>query len=282
METLMKDKVKLTMKMPKKNLEISRIMDNKYKRENGKYNIKKALDECEFIRNSISDKPNEPLYARENNLEDQLRLQKLLAQVKKSIEKKIVKECFPRIKPYNRLSNGIENLIVQGEWNKKNIMELKKSCHLYGDEGREVTKEFHERISKALKPKVISQLRLFKKQQPLKGRRTIKRPKPFDKFSISLVLAAKEKEIITGEEARILNYRYGLDDQGIRSLRLIEGWLGISHTSVRNIEIKALKKMKEHIREIEKSTPIKEPIGRDITKEEYKRRFGHYPDFGRK
>jgi len=271
--------------------------------EIGEYDEKKAMKECAFIRMKFADELDNPDPEGEGDI---MKLRDCLRQMRKRKEEgRFVKRINPKpiseIEAYpfgkeffgsdikfKRLKDEIEDLIAKDvNKNNKTLRELRKNYHLYKkDENKDfdIVGTLWDWIKKD--KKFIKQERkvnrLFKKQQPLKGRRTIKRPKPFDEFSISLVLAAKEKEIITGEEARILKYRYNLEGNGIRSLRLIAGWLGISHTNVRNIEIKALKKMKEHIREIKKSIPIKEPIGRDITEEEYKRRYGHYPDLGKK
>ena len=256
----------------KENIEIYRIMEDKYKAKNGKYKIKEAL-RCKFIAKKICEDPNEPY------LEDYQKLGRLLYRVKRQKEKQILKEIFPRPRTINRLCDEIENLIIQGEhWNKKTLRKLQRSCHLYGDDKEKIEEDW-KRISedfKGITPEQISQLRLFKKHQPLKGRRTIKRPKPFDEFNIYLVLTAKKKGIINGREARILKYRYNLEDQGIKSLRLIAGWLGISHTSVRNIENRALKKLQKNKNEL--MVDINKPKRREATKEEYKRRYGYYPD----
>lgn len=255
------------LKIKKENLKVFLIVENKYKLENGSYDLKGAL-ESKFIRKQVPTEPNMP---DENDSGDREKLSKLLYRIKKQKEKRILKEIFPRPRTINRLCDEIENLIIQGEhWNKKTLRKLQRICHLYGDDKEEIEK-YWNRISKDFKgmtPEQISQLRLFKKQQPLKGRRTIKRLKPFDEFNIYLVLTAKKKGIINGREARILKYRYNLEDQGTKSLRLIAGWLGISHTSVRNIEKRAIKKLQKNKNEL--MVDINKPKRREATKEEYK------------
>lgn len=267
-------------------------VENKYKLKDGRHDLGKALKE-KFIRKQAPWESHEP---DPDDDGDPQKLSKLFYQAKKSIKKRIEKEYFPKAHTFNRLNDKIENLILEGmDLNDKVSRELQRSCSMYGGfkkiygDPKKIIEEKWKKASEevraqteALTPEQMTHLRLFKKQQLLKGRRTIKRPKPFDEFSISMVLAAKEKEIITREEARILNYRYGLEGQGTKSLSMIAGLIGVSHTTVRNIENKALKKMKEHMEEIKKYIPIKESIGRDITEEEYKRRFGYYSDLGNK
>lgn len=312
---------KYKLKMPIDNLYVHWVMESGFKSRDGKYDVERALDKCKFISKKFSIAANpedsgnpfaEDPYSesdyekidiseRHNIMELRKCINRINGYKKEGafvfpIEPKPVsvieaylpsKEFFGSDIKSKNLNTKIKNLIASGvNKNNKILGKLRKDHHLKKnkDENLDIVNSQWDWIEKD--KKFIKQTReldrLFSEQQPLKGRKTIKRPKPFDEFSISLVLAAKEKEIITGEEAGILKYRYGLEDQEVKSLRLIAGWLGISHTNVRNIEIKALKKMKEHIGEIKKSTPIKEPMGRDITEEEYKRRFGHDPDLGKK
>lgn len=263
------------LKISKKNYKIYQIMENKFKGEDGKYNLNKALEECEFIRKKICEDPKDP------SVEDKTRLGRLLYRVKKQLEKRLLKELFPKIQTINRLSEEMENLIINDEsLNKHTFRTLQRKYGLYGD-NKDKIKKYWERKSEDINVftfEGINQLRLFKKQTPPESRRKIERRRPFAEFNLSFVLAAKEKGIINSREVNILKYRYGLDGQGVKSLRLISGWRGISHTTVRNIETKALKKIKDQIEEIKKKVQVNKHRRREISKEEYKEKFGYYPD----
>jgi hypothetical protein len=281
-------------KIKKENEEkIFQIMEDKYKLENGKYAIKKALDECEFIRKLISSHPNESSDAKIHNLEDHIKLSKLLYRIKKSKEKQkkaeekqILKRIFYRTKTLNQLYEDIESKILNGEMiNNKNYRELIRERHLYGDikkiygDPKNIIKEYWNRVIKDLKrmtPKEIEGLKFLKKQQSIKMRVKKEGPNPFDEFNMDLVLAARLTETINKKEALILKYRYNLKGHRINSLKLIAGWLGVSHTTVRNIEKRALKKIQENKDKL-KLISVRKPERKEISREEYKRRFGYYP-----
>ena len=75
----------------------------------------------------------------------------------------------------------------------------------------------------------------------LKIKKSRKKPQWLNCNMLSRLL---ENGTLNEREARVLKYRYGLDDLGCHSLRAIANWLGVSHTTVKNIEDNASEKLK--------------------------------------
>jgi len=248
------------------------VMERGFKSEDGKYAIKKALDKCDVIRQAVAKRRTE-LNCFQENYEHRI-LKKLLKQVKNSLEKSAVEvlkkrtidpETKSEIETYrssreffidisnvkfNRLCEKIKDLIILDgkKWNEEISTELSDKFHLYGND-KEIIKYFwdiqleeYEEMSRD----EIEQLReINKNRSPSKGAQKKEKEKPF-KFNRHNLLLALEKEIINKREARVLKYRFGLDGGGTRSLKLIAGWLGKSHTTIRNIEKGALQKMEDY------------------------------------
>jgi len=200
------------------------------------------------------------------------------------------KEYFGSDIKFKRLKDEIENLIARGvERTNKILNKLRKNHCLYlKDEYKnfDIVGNLWDSIDSSKKEKkFIKQKReldrLLSEHQPLKRKRIKGMKKPFQ-FNMSQVLVAREMEIITPKESQVLKFRYNLKDQGTKTLMWIAGLLGKSHTTIRNMENNALKKMKEHMSKIKKSIPIKEPLGREATPKEYKEMYGYYPDLGKK
>lgn len=208
-----------------------------------------------------------------------------------SKDKQILNNIFYRPKTMIRLRDEIENLILEGkDLNNEVIRELQRNCHLYGDfkkvygEPKKIIEEQWKETTEDLNrmtPEEISSLRFFKDQQSSKEKRIKEGPKPFDEFNMSLVLAAKINKLISRKEALVLKYRYNLEGHRINSLSLVAGWLEVSHNTVRNYEKRALKKIQEKASFL-KFVRVKEPQRKEMSKAEYKRRFGYYPDLGKK
>lgn len=186
-----------------------------------------------------------------------------------------------------RLKDEIENLILEDkDLNNEVSRELQRNCHLYeefkkvyGDPKKIIEEEWKqtEKDLKRMTPEELSSLRFFKEQQSSKETRIKEGPKPFDEFNMSLVLAAKINKLISRKEALILKYRYNSEGHRINSLRLVAGWLGVSHTTVKNFEKRALKKIQEKVSSL-KYIKVKRRQRKETSKEEYKRQFGYYPD----
>ena len=208
-----------------------------------------------------------------------------------SKEKQILNNIFYRPKTMIRLRDKIENFILEGkDLNNKVSRELQRNCHLYEEfkkvygDPKKIIEEEWKKTSEDLNrmtPEEISSLRFFKEQQSSEEKRIKEGPKPFDEFNMSLVLAAKINKLISRKEALILKYRYNLEGHRINSLRLVAGWLGVSHTTVRNAEKRALKRIQGETSFL-KCVRVKKPQRKEMSKEEYKRRFGYYPDLGKK
>lgn len=211
---------------------------------------------------------------------------KKMEKSKKSTEKQILKRINYRPLTMDRLKNEIENLILEGkDLNNKISREIQRKCHLYGKikeiygEPKKIIEETWKSVSEDLKkrtPKEVNHLRLLKKQFSLIKKRSIIGPKPFDEFNESIVLAAEINETINRKEALILKYRYNSEGYRISSLKLVAGWFGISHTTVMNIEKRALKKIQEEFKLLKLIT-VRSPERKEMSKAEYKRRFGYYP-----
>lgn len=274
------------LRIKKEKIEIYYRVEDKYKLKNGKHDLIKALKE-KFIREQVLTESNLP---DSDGSGDPQKLSKLIYQVKKSIERHILKKIiFYRLKTMNKLHDEIKDLFLEGKvLNNKVLEELIKKHHLYGEYFKEIygdpkkiikeySKSYSEEIRK-MPPEEIKPLRLFKEQRSSVKRRIRERPKPFE-FNESHVSAAREEGILSKREYLVLIYRYNLGGQrGTNSLRLVANWLGISHTAVRNNEIRALKKMKDHMEEIKEIVSLAEKQQRrDITPEEYKKKFGYYP-----
>ncbi len=256
------------------NLYFFWVMDEGFKSEplkykDGKYfeieeyDEKKAMKECTFIRMKFADEPDNPNPEGEGDI---MKLRDCLRQMRKrkkegrfvtQIEPKPISEieAYPSSKEifgsditYNHLKNKIENLIALNiNWNNKILRDLQNKYSRYKKKDIEAVWDFVEKDKEFIK-QTRKLNRLFSEHQFLKGKRTKEIKKPF-KFNMSQVLIARKMKIISPEEARVLRFRYNLEGQGTKSLRLIAGWLEVSHTTVRNIENMALKKMKEHIRD---------------------------------
>lgn len=239
------------------NLEIFLIMENEYKRENGKYEIKRALDENKFIRKAISDYPEDP-FAQLHDLEDQGKLERLLSRVNKYKKKRIIKEFFGSGKMFSRLCDEIRTLIEKGvNLDEKIEGELRSKLRLYKkyeDKDWNIIKDFWEWVFKEEyegktddEIRQLSEIRkLLREQKPLEWKKKIDKQKPF-KFEMSDLINASSRKVLDEREVRILIYRYSLNGEGTRTLKLIAGWLGISPTIVRNIEFKALRKLQAYL-----------------------------------
>lgn len=202
------------------------------------------------------------------------------------------KEIFGNVKgkrSFNNLWDEIEDLILNEEDPKRHSRRLQRKFHkpkemiFEKEKGVPGSKSLIDVISEPFNKMDPEEFRRekelnksLKSQKPLEARRIKERPKPFDKFNVSLVLAAKEKKIIDNREFRVLKFRYNLECQGTKSLRLIAGWLGISHTTVRNIENRAIKKLEENINLLKKIS-VKKLNRQETTKEKYKKMYGYYP-----
>ena len=267
-------------------------MEDKYKLKNGKHDLKKALKE-KFIREQVLTESN---LSDSDSSGDPQKLSKLIYLVKKSIGRHILKIIFYRLKTMNKLHDEIKDLTLEGKvLNNKVLEKLIEKHHLYGEYFKEIygdpkkiikeySKSYSEEIRK-MPPEEIKPLRLFKEeikllkeQRSSMKRRIRERPKPFE-FNESHVSADREEGILNKREYLVLIYRYNLGGQrGTNSLRLVANWLGISHTAVRNNEIRALKKMKDHMEEIKEIVSLAEKQQRrDITQEEYEKKFGYPP-----
>jgi len=246
----------------------------KYKDEQyfeiAEYDEKKAMKECEFIRMKFADEPDDPDPEGKGDI---MKLRDCLKQMRKRKEEG---RFSPLIKPkpiseieaylpskeyfgsdikFKNLRNKIENLIAMGvEPNNEILNKLRKNHCLYLKEeykNFDIVADLWDSIEK--EKEYIGQTREFNRsfteQQALKGKRTKERQKPF-KLNMFQVKAAQKMGIINKREARILKYRFNLEGNGTKSLYSIARWLGMSHTNVRNIEIKALKKMQAHMGQI--------------------------------
>ncbi len=244
------------------------VMERGFKSEDGKYEIKKALRECEFIRQAVYDRQTD-LNCLQENYEHRI-LKKLLKQVKNSLGKSTVEVIDPEPKSeveayrssreffvdisnvrLNRLCEKIEDLIILDgkKWNEEISTELSNKFHLYGND-KEIIKYFWdtqlEKYKKMSHDKIEQLREINKKRSPSRGTQKKEKERTF-KFNKYNLLLALEKEIINKREARVLEYRFGLDGGGTRSLRLIAGWLEKSHTTIRNIEKAALQKMEDYM-----------------------------------
>lgn len=244
------------------------VMEKGFKSEDGKYEVKKAMKECEFIRRAVYDRVTNS-NSLQLNYEHRI-LKKLLKQVRNSLEKSTVEVIDPEPKSeieayrssreyfadisdvrFNRLCEKIEDLIILDgkKWNKEISAELSDKFHLYRND-KEIIKYFWDsqlEKYKKMSHDEIEQLReIIKNRSPSKGAKKKEKERPF-KFNRHNLLLALEKEIINKREARVLEYRFGLDGGGTRSLRLIAGWLEKSHTTIRNTEKGALQKMEDYM-----------------------------------
>jgi hypothetical protein len=244
------------------------VMERGFKSEDGKYEINKALRECEFIRQAVYDRKTD-LNCLQENYEHRI-LKKLLKQVKNSLEKSTVEVIDPEPKSeveayrssreffvdisnvrLNRLCEKIEDLIILDgkKWNEEISTELSNKFHLYGND-KEIIKYFWdtqlEKYKKMSHDKIEQLREINKNRSPSRGTQKKEKERTF-KFNKYNLLLALEKEIINKREARVLEYRFGLDGGGTRSLRLIAGWLEKSHTTIRNIEKAALQKMEDYM-----------------------------------
>jgi len=238
------------------NLYIYWVMERAFKLEDEKYEIKRAMEECKFIKLAgyIKDKTLRKLLTRVGNSLAKNAVKVIDPEPKSEIEAyRIYKEFYGDIshETHNTLCSKIRDLmIIEGKkWNKEISRVLQKASHLSGEDKKIIKywwdwirSEEYEKMSR----NEIDLLREIKKiRGPLKGVRNEERKKPF-KFNKYDLSSALKKEIIDTREYMILECRFNLDGKGIRSLRLIAGWLKVSHTTVRNIEIKALKKMQDY------------------------------------
>lgn len=195
------------------------------------------------------------------------------------------KEFFGNIKGkrgHNNLCNEIDDIIMRKENPKDHSRRLqydyhKKKTMIEGDKKNkfEGYLDYVKKRYEGWTEEDIEHLRewnkLSKSQQPLKRKKVKKRPKPLDELNISHVSAAMEMEIINYKENLVLKYRYFLnEDGGINSLKLVADWLVIDPLIVRYLEIRAIKKMKSHIKEIIKRVEAEIPEGKDLTEEEHR------------
>ncbi len=259
---------------------ISKIK-NKDKKEDGTHNHTEALKENGSIKKKFPISHDE--------------IAKVVYRAKKSLEKRIVKEYFPPNQ--SKLFNEMGNLILNGSvWNKATRRILQRKCNLYDSSGLKLldspeTKEcwiwLNRYIFKGMNEVEKDQIIQLNKNQ-ISSNRTIHyvKPKPFD-FVWQQVLSLQKKEtiidgikveegLLDSREIQVLRHRFSLTGCGTKSLRYVSNLLGISHTAVRNIEIRALKKLKAYLKN-HKPEIIKESTGQEISLKEYKAKFGHPP-----